>query len=89
MNIGLWVMGGMVYWITQQHLELTVSGHSLIESITSFRSGVPQGSMQGVVPVAQAKRPLTSSMPVLGGVWQCNPEGRGGKGAVQTSRSSK
>ena len=52
MNIRLQVIGGMVHWITQQHLELTISGHSLIELITSFGSGVPQGGIQGMVPVA-------------------------------------
>ena len=81
-------MGGF-YWIIQQQLESTIADGLLVKLVTFLGSGVPQGCMQGAVPVAQAKRSLTSSISVLGGVWQCIPKGRGGGGVVQTSRSYK
>ena len=49
---GLWVMGWMVYWMTKQHLDLTILGCQVVELVISSRSGVPQGCMQGVVLVA-------------------------------------
>ena len=41
-----------VYWMTQQHLDLTVLGCQVIETVISSELRVPQGCMQGMVLAA-------------------------------------
>ena len=63
------------------------SGCWVVELVTSSRSGVPQGCMQGVVlNGSELGGAFSSSIPDLGRIWQCRPMG---KGLVRTSRSSK
>ena len=49
---GLWVMGWTVYWMTQQHFDLTILACWVVELVISSGSGAPQGYMKGVVLVA-------------------------------------
>ena len=79
--------GLQVYWITQQqHLDLAVHSHQVVELVIPSEPGVSQGSMQGVTLLARASKSFTSSILDLTGAWQCNPMG---KGVMETSKSSK
>ena len=85
MSNGSWATGLRlwVYWMRQQHLDLTLSIHRAVRLVGPSTWRVSSGSMLEVASVAGASGSFDNFSPKIKGFWQWKPIGRG---VLQTHR---